>query len=194
MCSCPPHPRARHPRRRRPRSARVTAAHQPDSTPPKPSYHGQFGPPSGPSVRRAGGGQASGQPGEQDRAVGNGGHLPAPHSLALAPQGPQAHQPPRSAPATVTLCRKCTHTTPFLCKNTQTETRARGEQRMDTVADVRGRCRPDPTDTGVNRDPETPEHRRAGTETQGHTAAPQCQEPPPHSHTPPTHNPTASWP
>ena len=141
-------------------------------------------------MRRAGGGQALGhlaapRPGEQDRAAGNGGHLPAPHSLAPAPQGPQVHQPPRSALATVTLCCKRTHTTPFLCKNTQMETRARGEQRMDTAADVRGKCRPDPGDRGQQgpRDPraQTGWYRDTGS----HSCAPVPRTPTPLTHTPP---------
>lgn len=180
-CSC-----SQNPRRRRPCSAGATTAHQPNSTPLKPSYPGQRGPPPGPSMRRAGRGQASGQPGcpytcRAGQSCGE--QRPPPHSpqpgscpyRARRCTGLHALPWPRSSCTTSTHTQFLSRTKTRRWRHVPEASREWTQQQICVA-----KCRPDPSDTGVNRNPETPEHRRAGTVTQrSHSCAPVPRTPNP---------------
>lgn len=140
-------------------------------------------------MRRAGRGQALGQPGcpYTCRAGQSCGEQRPP------PPSPQPGSCPYRARRCTSLhalpwprssCTASTHTQPLSRTKTRRwrhvpEASREWTQQQMCVA----KCRPDPSDTGVNRNPETPEHRRAGTVTQrSHSCAP-VPRAPTHSHT-----------
>ena len=149
---------------------------------------------AGPSTRRAGRGQASGQPGcPYTWRAGQSCGEPRPPPLSPQPSscpyrarrytGLHALPWPRSS------CTTKTHTQPLSCTKTRRWRHVPEVSREWTQQQMcMAKCRPDLSDTGVNRDPEIPEHRWAGTVTQrSHSCIPVPRTPTPltHTHHPP---------
>lgn len=157
---------------------------------------------AGPSTRRAGRGQASGQPGcPYTWRAGQSCGEPRPPPLSPQPSscpyrarrytGLHALPWPRSS------CTTKTHTQPLSCTKTRRWRHVPEVSREWTQQQMcMAKCRPDLSDTGVNRNPRDPRAQMGWySDTEVTQLHPSAKNPhPTHTHTPPPTPPTASWP